>query len=962
MLSSLRRSPGFTLVEVMVAVVITGVVSVSLAQMLSVGQRSSDRNLIMTEMQQNIRVGIQSLSDDLRHVSYGKDPTQPSIFYAGPDSVEFVADLLDDNAGAERVSFFLSSDGDPDTPNPNDTILMKVVRDTMGVVLYSAPQAYGIAPGGLAFRWFNGGGAELANPVPQPELVGEVMVTLTVAASREIAGAYPQMVLSSTIYPRNLPLSPARSRPSNPGFVSLTYPNCESATLTWTTPTTNTDATALPLSEIGYFGLYFGTDPNALSMYTKLARTINQWTIPGLVDGDVYYLAVTCVSRSGVESYRCGGMADMTSALVPQIPAGLHFVTGAGANLAWSPVTLFTTGAAIATPVSYCIYRDVAAGFTATDAKRVATVISTTTWTDPATSDCNTYYYRVQAKACGNEGTGSNEVSKSLPPPPAPPTGLTAHAGTSTGSAVLVWPAFTQRTDGTTLLADDIHAYKIYASTSPSAETFLTEVDAPADSAVLTGLTPCQTWYLNMRCVDECDHDGEYLTSAAVPVTLWGDCDAAAPATPSYLTVTALDDRVRLQWPANTTDCDLAGYKIYYGATAGGPYSGTFAAQGSSPVTVTAAEATLGSVCEKELTGLGNCQVLYATVTTFDRCTPEHESTASAEGSGTTTCIACGVSDVCSSWATDQSNCAVHLELWSSSTSGETITRMTPTFTGGALVQEVWYGRPLVKIWASDGSAGGDGNVGARPSGSVLNINDSAVPYSVLHADGRPLKVVFNAAMNGVPLELRFQGSSGYCTATDTPSAALLVEGFEGTYSGWTSVGTAPSPMWSIPIGSGELAQSSTSSSNYMITKDGITGLGNLTMEAKVKVTGGSTTTGSGYRSLYLVFREQDVLNYYLFGISTLDDRVYVSRMRTGTFTTLVSIPLPMIDGQWYSLRVQVTGGPANNNIKGWIDCVQVVNYTDVSSTWSTGKVGVATRRGAGRFDDLRVYAGSVLP
>ena len=31
------------------------------------------------------------------------------------------------------------------------------------------------------------------------------------------------------------------------------------------------------------------------------------------------------------------------------------------------------------------------------------------------------------------------------------------------------------------------------------------------------------------------------IPGAAVPVTLWGECDAAAPSTPSYLTVTAMD-------------------------------------------------------------------------------------------------------------------------------------------------------------------------------------------------------------------------------------------------------------------------------------------------------------------------------------------------------------------------------------------------------------------------------------
>jgi prepilin-type N-terminal cleavage/methylation domain-containing protein len=961
MASQLRRSPGFTLVEVMVAVVITGVVSISLAQMLSVGQRSAERNRVTVEMQQNIRVGIESLSDDLRHVSYGKDPTQPSIYYAGPDSVQFVADLMEDHVGAERVCYSLLPAGDPDTPNPNDTILMKVVRDTAGVVLYSAPQAYGIAHGGLRFRWFNGSGVEMANPVPQPEQVGEVLVTLTAAASRKIDGAYPQMTLSSTIYPRNLPLSPARSRPSSPVCSPLTFPNCESATLVWTTPTTNTDATALPLSEISHFALYFGTDTDSLDLYTKLARTINQWTIPGLVDGHVYYLAVTCVSRSGVESYRCGEMADMTSPLVPLAPGNLHLVLGPGAVLAWDTVTLFTTGATITTPVSYRIYRGAAAGFAASDANRLATVTATTTWTDTTMVDCNTYYYRIQAKACGNEGAGSNEVSKSLPAAPIAPTGLTAHSTSVTGQAVLRWPPFTQRTDGTTLVPDDIQSYMVYADTFPAQETLVTEVAAPADSALLTGLNPCRTWYLNVRCVDVCGHGGQYLASAAAPIFLLGDCDAAAPAAPSYLTPTALDDRVRLRWPANTTDCDLAGYRVYYGATAGGPYNGTFAAEGSSPITVTAAQVTLGSVCEKELTGLGTCQQVYATIKAIDRCAPAHESAASTEGNATTTCVACGVSDVCSSWAADQSNCAVHLELWSDNAAGETITRMTPTFAGGALVQEVWYGRPLVKIWAYDASAGQDVAGSPRPSGSVLNITDSPVPFSTLHADGRPLKVVFNSAMNGVALQLRFQGSSGFCTANDTPAAALLVDGFEGSYTGWTNVtgGTSPNTLtagtWSIT--GGELAQTSTSNAYYLVTKDGITALGNLTMEAKVKVT--STT---GYRSLYLAFREQDASNYYLFGIRTDTDKVLVERVKTGGTTNLVSSSLALNENQWYALRVQVTGGPTSVNIKGWVDCVQVVNYTDATTTWSSGKVGLATRRGAGRFDDLRVYAGSVLP
>jgi hypothetical protein len=45
----------------------------------------------------------------------------------------------------------------------------------------------------------------------------------------------------------------------------------------------------------------------------------------------------------------------------------------------------------------------------------------------------------------------------------------------------------------------------------------------------------------------------------------------------------ALD--VTLAWDANS-DTDLAGYKIYYGTTAGGPYKGTGSSDGASPIVV----------------------------------------------------------------------------------------------------------------------------------------------------------------------------------------------------------------------------------------------------------------------------------------------------------------------------------------------------------------------------------------
>ncbi len=297
------RRAGFTLVETMVVLVITGIVAVALYQTFYAARKSHDVQQRLVEMQQNARVAISSLTDDFRHVSYGKDPTQPSIRYAGPDSIVFVADIMTEVPGAEIISYALGPAGDPDTPNPNDTVLMKTVADSGGNVLVQAPQSYGMAHNGLSFRYFNGGGTELANPVPQPELIGEMSVAVTATESqRWRQEPYSTMTLSSTVYPRNLPLSPARSRPSTPTCNAPTFPNCSSVTMTWSVPTTNTDGTPLALADVSHFNFYYGTDPEDLSQNARLARNVTTWTVSGLTC-DTHYIAVTCVSRSGVESY-----------------------------------------------------------------------------------------------------------------------------------------------------------------------------------------------------------------------------------------------------------------------------------------------------------------------------------------------------------------------------------------------------------------------------------------------------------------------------------------------------------------------------------------------------------------------------------------------------------------------------------------------------------------------------------
>ena len=133
-----------------------------------------------------------------------------------------------------------------------------------------------------------------------------------------------------------------------------------------------------------------------------------------------YYLSVTCVSRSGVESYKCTETADMSSSLVPQGVAGLTVTATSGGklHLSWTAVTHLENGNPITTPLTYVIHRASTAGFTPDDGNRLSTVSASTQYDDSTMSDCSVSYYQVCAKACGNEGNPSPEASGNHPAPP----------------------------------------------------------------------------------------------------------------------------------------------------------------------------------------------------------------------------------------------------------------------------------------------------------------------------------------------------------------------------------------------------------------------------------------------------------------------------------------------------------------------------------------------------------------
>jgi hypothetical protein len=260
-------------------------------------------------------------------------------------------------------------------------------------------------------------------------------------------------------------------------------------------------------------------------------------------------------------------------------------------------------------------------------------------------------------------------------------------------------------------------------------------------------------------------------------------------------------------------------------------------------------------------------------------------------------------------------------------------------------VSEVWFGRPLAKIWAADGSAGTGGTGSPLPSGSLLDVDDVSVGSWTTPQDGEPIAFVFDGDVADHPVLVDFRGDLGSCSSEGSGRDAMLVEDFDdGNYTGWTSVGSG---SWFVS--SDELNQSNTSS-NYVLVRDDIS-LSDCTMEAKVRASGGSI------HSVYMVLRYQNSSNYARVGIRTDTDRVRVARIQSGSFVQTAQYATDLADNTWYTLRAVVTG----QRIRVYFNCNLVVDITD-TGLWSTGKVGVTSRQTTAKFDDIKIFAGEFIP
>lgn len=111
----------------------------------------------------------------------------------------------------------------------------------------------------------------------------------------EHIGVYPNIVLS---------VSDGTASASLPPFtitVAAAAPSTGSASLTWIAPTTYTDGSGLPPSDLAAYRVYHGRSATSLTQITSVDGSTTILTVDAL-DRGTHYFAITAISKSGVES------------------------------------------------------------------------------------------------------------------------------------------------------------------------------------------------------------------------------------------------------------------------------------------------------------------------------------------------------------------------------------------------------------------------------------------------------------------------------------------------------------------------------------------------------------------------------------------------------------------------------------------------------------------------------------
>lgn len=207
---------GFSLVETLVAVVISSIVLLGLYLIYDVNQATFIRGEQQTDLQQNARIGMDRLVRELRMA--GNDPSGAltvagtPILTAEITEVVFVADI-DSDGTTEKVGYTCREGGgtlctsqDPAEIRRETCNWDAIATAWVGCTGYRELATRATA---LTFAFYDGGGNLLPTPVPVGSLDAIRRITVAITTADNVTGTVPQpFTLRAEIRPRNLGLNP----------------------------------------------------------------------------------------------------------------------------------------------------------------------------------------------------------------------------------------------------------------------------------------------------------------------------------------------------------------------------------------------------------------------------------------------------------------------------------------------------------------------------------------------------------------------------------------------------------------------------------------------------------------------------------------------------------------------------------------------------------------------------------
>jgi type IV pilus assembly protein PilW len=230
---------GFTLVEILVAIVASLIVLGAIAATFIVQNKSYDKEEQVVDMQENVRAAIQILTLKLRMAGY--DPTGSTgagLVSAGSNSIQFTMDL--------------NGDGDLDDTGPDEDITFALDTTDLQLTMDTVPVAENIQS--LVFTYFDSSDNQLVPATGSPPVLSAVQmadvtrITIQLIAQTEkpdpdYPGGYRTRTLASDVLMRNLALSAAATTATTTVDTTTSGTTSDETTTTETTPEETTTTT-----------------------------------------------------------------------------------------------------------------------------------------------------------------------------------------------------------------------------------------------------------------------------------------------------------------------------------------------------------------------------------------------------------------------------------------------------------------------------------------------------------------------------------------------------------------------------------------------------------------------------------------------------------------------------------------------------------------------------------------------